>query len=186
MREFLLFSRQGYTSGNFRNLKEARLDLVAHSLTSSFFLSHALRKDVVFHIVLSGPPNPPVYIKVVGAELYNVRSDEETWGRILRAVLNKEKHEGFYLEKKSFQGVIKDLTNEGKRFLVLEEKGEDILKYKLKGNEVFVLGDFIGLPKKEEGFVLRNGDKISLGKKAYLAADCITILNFVMDKFYKH
>ena len=186
MREFLLFSRQGYTSGSFRNLKEARLDLVAHCLTSSFFLSHALRKDVVMHIVLSGKPNPPIYLKVVGEELYNVRSDEETWGRILITVLNKEKHEGFYIEKKSFQGVVKDLTSEGKRFLVLEEKGEDVLKCKLKGNEVFVLGDFIGLPKKEEGFVLRNGEKISLGKKAYLAADCITILNFVMDKFYKH
>ena len=47
---------------------------------------------------------------------------------------------------------------------------------------VFVLGDHIGLPKTVEDFVLRYGEKVSLGKQPYLAASCITILNFLMDK----
>jgi hypothetical protein len=29
---------------------------------------------------------------------------------------------------------------------------------------------------------LRYGEKISLGKQPYLAASCITILNFMMDR----
>jgi|SRR3989344_3941488 len=185
MREFLLFSRAGATSGDFKNIKEARLDLVAHSLISGFFISHALRNNVVMHIILSGKPNPPVYLKVVGKELHDAKTDEESWGRILRNVLNGKSHPGIYFQKKSLQAVVKELSSEGKKFLVLEEKGKEILDFKLNGNEIFALGDHIGLPKKDEGFVLRYGEKISLGKKAYLAADCITILNFVMDKFYK-
>lgn len=36
--------------------------------------------------------------------------------------------------------------------------------------------------KKVENFTLRYGEKISLGKKPYLAAACITILNYMLDR----
>lgn len=182
MKQFILYSRQGHTSANFKSPREAgRLDIVAHCLTSSFFLSHALRKDVIFHIILTGPPNPPVYIKVEGSKLYDVRCDESTWSEILRNVLAGKKHPGFELQKKSLQGVIKDLSKNNNIY-VLEEKGESIEKIKFKEDSIFILGDHIGLPKKDEGFALRYGKKISLGKKVYLAADCITIINYILDK----
>jgi len=38
------------------------------------------------------------------------------------------------------------------------------------------------LPKKDEGFILRYGKKLALGKKIYLAADCVTIINYELDK----
>ena len=181
MRNFLLCLRGGFTSGNFRNLRDAgRLDIVAHCLTSSFFLSHALRRDVIFHIILNGPPNPPLYIKVNGETVYDLRCDERTIGDIIRNVLSGKEHKGFSLEKKSFQEIIKELSKENDIY-VLEEKGELIRKIKFKENTAFVIGDQVGLPKKEEGFVLRYGKKISLGKTVYLAADCITIINYELD-----
>ena len=181
MRHFILFSRQGYTTGNFNNLREAgRLDIVAHCIISSFFKSHALRRDVIFHISLNGPPNPPLYIKVNGEIVYDLRCDERTIGDIIRKVLSGKEHKGFSLEKKSFQEVIKELSKENDIY-VLEEKGELIRKIKFKENTAFVIGDQVGLPKKEEGFVLRYGKKISLGKTVYLAADCITIINYELD-----
>ncbi len=182
MKTFVLYSRQGRTKGDFNNLRDAgRLDIVAHCLTSSFFLSHALRKDVIIYIILTGPPNPPVCIKVDGNKIHDVRCDEQTWGEILKKVLNGKGHAGFEVSKKSFQGLIKELAKENEMF-VLEEKGENIENFKFKENSVFIIGDQVGLPKKEEGFVLRYGKKISLGNKAYLAADCITILNYTLDK----
>lgn len=182
MRNFILYSRQGYTSANFKNLREAgRLDIVAHCLTSSFFLSHALRKDVVLHIILTGPPNPPKYIKVDGSKLHDVRCDEATWGEILKSVLSGKSHPGFELQTRSLQELIKDLSKENDIY-VLEEKGEDIKNIKIKDNSVFVIGDHIGLPKKDENFVLRYGKKLSLSKKVYLAADCITIINYILDQ----
>ncbi len=181
MRNFLLYSRGGFTSGNFKNIRDAgRLDIVAHCLTSSFFLSHALRKDVVLHIILTGPPYPPKYIKVTGDIIHDVRCDEATWGEILRNVLNGKGHTGFEIFNKSIQEVIKELSVDNDIY-VLEEKGENISDIKFKDNCVFVIGDQVGLPKKEEGFILRYGKKISLGKKAYLAADCITIINYTLD-----
>ncbi|MBS3152449.1 hypothetical protein J4230_03505 [Candidatus Woesearchaeota archaeon] len=180
-RNFLLYSRGGFTSGNFNNLRDAgRLDIVAHCLTSSFFLSHALRKDVVLHIILTGPPNPPKYIKVNGNILHDVRCDESTWGEILRTILNGKKHPGFEIYNKSLQELIKELANENDIY-ILEEKGENIKKLGFKENSVFVIGDQVGLPKKDEGFALRYGKKVSLGKKVYLAADCITIINYFLD-----
>ena len=182
MRNFVLFSRLGRTDGNFNNLRDAgRLDIAAHCLTSSFFLSHALRKNVILYIVLTGKPKPPLCIKVTGSELYDVRCDEETWGKILKNVLSGNGHTGFEVYKKSFQELIKELADENEIY-VLEEKGEEINNIKFKDNIAFVIGDHIGLPKKEEGFVLRYGKKISLGNKTYLAADCITILNYELDK----
>ena len=44
------------------------------------------------------------------------------------------------------------------------------------------LGDHVGLPKKAETFALRYGEKISLGKQPYLAASCITIINYLLDR----
>lgn len=182
MRHFIFYSRQGYTSSNFKSLREAgRLDIVAHCLTSSFFLSHAFRRDIILHICLTGPPNPPVYIKMDSSEVHDVRCDEETWAEILKKVLRGLPHPGFILEKKSFQEVVKELSKENTIY-ILEEKGENIKKLKIKDNSVFIIGDQVGLPKKDEGFALRYGKKISLGKKVYLAADCITIINYILDQ----
>jgi|SRR3989344_7200487 len=182
MRHFILFSRQGFTSSNFKNLRDSgRLDLVSHCIISSFFLSHKTRKDVTLHIILNGPPNPPLYIKIEGSKLYDTRTDEETIGIILKNVLSNNKHPGFEISKKSFQELIKELSEENEIY-VLEEKGELIENIRLKDNVAFVLGDQVGLPKKEELFALRYGKKISLGKTVYLAADCITILNYNLDK----
>ena len=181
MRQFLLYSRGGFTSGNFKTLRDAgRLDIVAHCLTSSFFLSHALRRDVIFHIILTGPPNPPKYIRVDGSKIYDMRCDEVTMGEILKKVLNGGTHAGFEIFNKSLQEVIKELAEENDIY-ILEEKGEKINKIKFRENSVFIIGDQVGLPKKDEGFILRYGKKISLGKKVYLAADCITIINYELD-----
>ena len=47
------------------------------------------------------------------------------------------------------------------------------------------LGDHVGLPKKAETFALRFGEKISLGKQPYLAASCITVINYLLDSGLK-
>ncbi|MDD1748114.1 MAG: hypothetical protein LUQ16_10175, partial [Methanomassiliicoccales archaeon] len=51
----------------------------------------------------------------------------------------------------------------------------------LGSDPMFVIGDQVGLPKKEEDFVLRRGRKVSLGGKEYLAAQCVCIINYVLD-----
>ena len=184
-REFILFSRLGKTSPDFRSLHDAgRLDIVHECVVASLFLSHGLRRNVVFHAVLNGSPNPPLHIQIDGATLYDVRTDMETWQSILKKVLAGKQHPGITTSKTSFEALLKAKA-ENAGIYVLEEGGKDMADVELPEDCVFVLGDHVGLPKKAEGFALRYGEKISLGKQPYLAASCITILNYVLDRKVK-
>lgn len=178
MRSFLLYSRTGFTNGDFKSLREAgRLDLIHQCAVSALFLSHAIRKDAVFHAILNGPPMPPLHLKIEGSALRDVRTDEDTWFGILKKILKGGTHPGISVAKESFQEVVSG----GQNVFVLEEGGKDATRTDFGENPLFVLGDQVGLPKREEGFALRNGGKLSLGKTRYLAAGCVNILNFLMD-----
>lgn len=171
----------GKTDSNFINLHDAgRLDIVHECIVSSLFLSHGLRRDVVFHAVLNGPPNPPLHIQINGETLYDVRTDMETWQTILKKTVTGKQHPGIRTDKTSFEALTKDLASKGKIY-VLEEDGTPIKQMKIDENSTFILGDHVGLPKKAEAFALRYGEKISLGKQPYLAASCITIINYTLD-----
>jgi tRNA (pseudouridine54-N1)-methyltransferase len=181
-REFILFSRRGQTDSNFHNLHDAgRLDIVHECIVSSLFLSHGLRRDVTFHAILNGPSTPPVHIQIDGETLYDVRTDMDTWQVILKKTLQGKPHPGITKDKTSFEALVKARAQTHKIY-VLEEDGKDIMKVDLEENSLFILGDHVGLPKKAEVFAQRFGEKISLGKQPYLAASCITIINYTLDQ----
>jgi tRNA (pseudouridine54-N1)-methyltransferase len=180
-REFILFSRLGKTNSLFSNLHDAgRLDIVYECIVTSLFLSHGIRRDVTFHAVLNGPPNPPRHIQIDGSTVYDVRTDVDTWQQILRKVIAGKPHPGISMDKQSFEALLKTEAQKRKVY-VLEEGGKDVTEEQLEENAVFVLGDHVGLPKKAEIFALRYGEKISLGKQPYLAASCITVINYLLD-----
>ena len=180
MRWFVLFSRGGWTGGGFGCLRGGgRLDVVYQCLLFGLFTSGAVRRDVVFRVVLGGPPRPPLCLTVDGRELRDARTDERTWEEILRKVLSGGAHPGISVSRESLQEVVRE--REGGNVFVLEEKGEDVWKVEFGENPMFVLGDQVGLPKKNEKYVLRYGRKISLGKKPYLAATCVDVINYLAD-----
>jgi len=180
-REFILFSRLGKTNSAFSNLHDAgRLDIVYECVVTSLFLSHGIRRDVTFHAVLNGPPNPPLHIRIDGSTLYDVRTDVDTWQQILRKVIAGKSHPGVSVDKTGFEVLLKK-EDQTRNVYVLEEGGINIAETELTDNAIFVLGDHVGLPKKAETFALRYGEKISLGKQPYLAASCITIINYLLD-----
>lgn len=181
-REFILFSRIGQTDSNFNSLHDAgRLDIVHECIVSSLFLSHGLRRDITFHAILNGQPNPPLHIQINGETLYDVRTDMDTWQVILKKTLSGKSHPGITKDKTSFEALVKAKA-QTRQIYVLEEDGKDISQVTLKENSLFILGDHVGLPKKAEVFAQRFGEKISLGKHPYLAASCITIINYTLDQ----
>jgi tRNA (pseudouridine54-N1)-methyltransferase len=161
-----------------------RLDIVHECIVTSLFLSHGLRKDVKFHAILNGPPLPPLHLEINGETLYDVRTDMETWQSILKKAMRGKPHPGVATDKTSFEALLKSKAETSKIY-VLEEDGKDITTDQLDSNPLFVLGDHVGMPKKAEKFALRFGEKISLGKKPYLAASCINILNYLLDRQFK-
>jgi tRNA (pseudouridine54-N1)-methyltransferase len=158
-----------------------RLDIVYECAVASLFLSHGLRRDVVFHVVLNGPPRPPLHLMVDGASLRDVRTDQKAWEHVLRSVLSWKPHPGVLVSRLSFEGLLKTFAGKSNVY-VLEEGGEDVSSFDLEVDAVFVLGDHVGLPKNVEGFALRYGRKISLCRQPYLAASCITVLNYLLDR----
>jgi len=185
VREFLLYSRTGWTSGNFKNMIEGgRLDIVYQCALMALFKAQSHRNDVIFHVVLNGPPRPPTHIEISGADLRDARVDERTWEGIFKKVLYGHEHPGIKVEKCSLQELVKRKSAEGHAIYILGKKGDELQTSHLteKENMLFVIGDHIGIPKKDEGFVLRYGKLISLGKEKYLAASCIDILNYNIDK----
>jgi tRNA (pseudouridine54-N1)-methyltransferase len=172
----------GKTDTNFYNLHDAgRLDIVHECIVSSLFLSHGLRRDVTFHAILNGAPKPPLHIQIDGETLYDVRTDMETWQGILRKVIAGKSHPGIKTDKTSFEALVKTEA-QTRQIYVLEEGGKNLGELTIPDNSLFILGDHVGLPKKAEDFALRFGEKISLGKTPYLAASCITIINYTLDQ----
>lgn len=181
-REFLVYSRKGQTDPKFTDLVEAgRLDIVHECIVASLFLSHGLRRNVTFHAFLNGPPRPPVHLEIHGKTLYEVRTDQQTWKQIFRKTLAGRSHPGITVDKTSFEALIRSKADETSVY-VLEEDGKDISQISMRSDNAFVLGDHIGLPKTVEKFALRYGEKLSLGRQPYLAASCITILNYLLDR----
>ena len=190
MRHFVYFSRGARTSGNFdvsNLMKAGRMDIVIHAIIAGFFLSNDYRKDVKMHLVFYGMPDPPKHIEItITPELEISKKDI---GNLIKKILYKykpgEKREVFpecFVEKKSFLKVIEELQEQGKKFFVLDKKGEDIRKTKISNNSVFILGDHEGLPKKELKRFKKIAIPISIGPKMYFSSQVVAILNNELDR----
>lgn len=189
-----MYSRKGVTSSDF-TLKDlpgsgGRMDLNARCVISALWLSRDLRRDSRMVFSLNGPSDPPLAMAFDGKELERVTPDERNIGLWIKKVLErrdevdgdwKEVHDGIYLSEKSFQELIKD--RQDRNLYVLHESGGDIRSTDIKEDPVFILGDHIGLPRNEEGFVERFGsEKISLGPESYFSTQSIVLVHNELDR----
>ena len=190
MKHFVYFSSSAATSGKALSgdlMKAGRMDIVIHSLIQGIFLSHDFRKDVRFHFVFYGMPDPPKHIEIlVKDETVISKKDVAT---LIKKILYKyrkgEKTEvfpGCFVEKKSFLKVIEELEKQENSIFILDKKGEDIRKANISENCVFILGDHEGLPKKELKRLKKIAISISVGPKTYFASQTVAIVNNELDR----
>lgn len=185
-RTFVLYS-YGTTDPNFdinRMPEAGKLDLVCRCVLAALWLSKIVRRDTQFYVVLNTGPKPPVTIRFDGDKLAGIEPTEKSIGAVLKNALKivKDKNwtsvqSGVAVSKKSFQEIVKDSKN----IFVLNPRGQHISKIKFQ-SPTFVLGDYVGLPKKEESFALRKGQKVSLGNQVYLASAVISVVNWALDR----
>ncbi|ENN96432.1 hypothetical protein J422_02365 [Methanocaldococcus villosus KIN24-T80] len=198
MREFIFKANKTITSSNI-NLKDlpgscGRLDLVCRCVSDSLFLSHDIRRDVIFYSILYGPPNPPIAIKFVGNELKKVSPDERNIAIFIKKAIKKfeelseeekkywnESTPGIYVRRIDFKDLVLEKINEGKNIYYLHKNGKDVYEVKIK-NPVFILGDHIGLTKEDEEFLEDKAIKISLSPLELHANHCIVIIHNILDR----
>ena len=175
------------------NLKDlpgssGRMDVVARCINAAFWLSHDIRRDVVFHTILHGEPSPPVYIRIEGDKLRKVSPDERNIAIFIKKALERLK-EGMEIEstpcifvsRKNFEQLLEE--NKDKEFYLLDEEGEDIENVEIKDEPFFFLGDYVDMEEEEKNMLYKYGAKaVSIGRKSYLSSHCITIINWWMDK----
>lgn len=191
MAEFIYYSKSAVTAGNFikDNLMEAgRMDIAINVLISAFFLSHDIRKDTKLHLLFDGPPNPPVHILIEYDKDLQI-SKKDVAGLIKRILYKCPSDKGktvnvlpgCFIEKKSFEALVKELDEEGKNIYLLDKKGGDIRKLKIKGNEVFLLGDQDGFPD-DKRHLLKRIDKVTVSPKMLFASQVLTIVHNELDR----
>ena len=185
MREFIYFSKKARTSGNWKDLMAAgRMDIVCHSIIMAFFVSNAIRKNIKMHLFFYGPPDPPKHLEINNPKIMSKKDISGLIKRMLYKYKKGKKIEAFpgcWIEKKSFADTIKELS-QSKTIYLLDSKGEDIRKAKIKRNSVFILGDQEGLPKQELKKIKNIIKKISLGSVTYFASQSLAILQNELDR----
>ncbi len=202
MREFIYYSENARTSGNFdvNNLMKAgRLDIACQIIIMGFFVSHHMRDDVKLHMIFNGPPNSPVHIEMFPGEnkqFADIKgqidiSKKDIAGLIKKMLYKVKKGErkevapGYSVEKKNFVNLVEEMINDGKKIYILDRKGKDIrnLEDDEIENSVFIIGDQDGIPKSELKKLKKLGvEKISVGKQMYFASQTMTIIQNEMDR----
>ncbi|MEI6849460.1 MAG: tRNA (pseudouridine(54)-N(1))-methyltransferase TrmY [archaeon] len=197
MREFIYYSRTAPTSGNYITddlQRSGRIDIAVHSVISTFFLSNKIRSDAKLHLCFAGPPDPQKHLELQPVtegktgidKIYLAKKDVSG---VLKKMLYKyregEKNEvfpGFWIEKKGFLEVVKELEKAGRNLYILDPKGEDLRTVNIKENPIFILGDHKGLPAKELKRLKSICTPITIGPKVYFASQTIAIVNNEIDR----
>jgi tRNA pseudouridine-54 N-methylase len=186
MRHFIYYSEKARTSGNFKDLMKAgRIDIVCNVIIQTFFLSNKTREDIHLHLIFNGQPNPPMHLEIISNKNLSI-SKKDVAGLIKRMLYKSnptkktEVFPGCFIEKKTFEKLIKELQQQNKTIQILNPKGNPLRKISSEEleNSVFVIGDQDGLPKKQ---IKKFKDKISLGKQTYFASQTMIIINNELD-----
>ncbi len=197
MREFIYYSRTAPTSGSYISedlQRSGRIDIAIHTVIATFFLSHKIRIDTKLHLCFAGPPDPPKHLELKPVtegktgidKIYLAKKDVSG---VLKKMLYKyregEKREvfpGFWIEKKGFLEIVKDLAEQGRNLYILDPKGEDIRTAEIKENPIFILGDHKGLPLKELKRLKTLCNSVTIGPKVYFASQTLAIVNNELDR----
>jgi tRNA (pseudouridine54-N1)-methyltransferase len=181
MREFLLLSRTTTDRIELNNLSFGRWDVLARCINSALWIAHALR-PAKMHIVL-GASSPPKIVTFDPA-IKKVNPDEKNiaaW--IAKVIEGKSRNPGISVAEGSFQTAVRGFAESGRKLFILHEKGKDIQDVELPEDPLFVLGDHIGLPEKDEAFAKRfPHELVSIGPRSYLASQCISYINIELDR----
>jgi len=189
MRHFIFFSQKARTSGNWKDndlMKAGRMDIVCNVIIQALFLSNKIRENVHLHLIFNGMPNPPMHLEFISNEMDREQVSKKDIAGLIKRMLYKckdcgrvEVFSGCFIEKKSFQRLLKELESKGKEIFVLSEKGcslREIEDSELE-NCVFVIGDHEGLPVKE----VKRFEKVSIGPETYFASQCFVVVNNELD-----
>ena len=196
MRVFVLRTRRGPTASDYvdRNFGPPNhFEIIAHSIANSLFISNDIRGDVVFHVALEGPPDPPKIISFDSRNLaYLGGFDEQTLAAAVMRALDASQglardesrrvDSGLQVSRRSFEHLVRELAERLPVYL-LSKRGTDIRDSELPREGCYLFTDHLPMQKKTHHLLKRLGvRKISLGPVMLYAAHCIVLVHNELDR----
>ncbi|MBE8540074.1 tRNA (pseudouridine(54)-N(1))-methyltransferase TrmY [Geoglobus acetivorans] len=189
-RVFVLIANRAVTAPfNLNDLpgSAGRMDIVCRFISQSLFVSHGIRKNVTTYVILKGPPDPVKSIRVEGTQVRYLAPDERNIAGMINKALKSDVGKewtrvspGIFISSKELDDVLKEIS--ARNIYYLKETGKDIGNVEIS-KPVFVIGDHLGVSEEDEKSVLAmSEDVISLGETAYQADQCVTVLNYILDR----
>lgn len=189
-KHIIYFSKEGTTSGKSLSqdnlMKAGRIDIAIHSFIQAIYLSNDFRKDVTFHFVLYGMPDPPKHIEITVTKELGISKKDVA--NLIKKLLYKykkdEKREilpGCFIEKLNLQGIIEDLVKKEVEVFILDKKGQSIRDVEIPKDCAFLLGDQEGIPKKEIKQLKELVTPVSIGPHMYFASQTVAVVNNELD-----
>ncbi len=196
MRTFIIKANEAHTRPDFKLSDlpgtSGRIDVLCRFINSAFLLSHGFRKNVRVWLLLYGPPEPPKAIRFEGSRLkVRLNPDERSTARLIMKALKAgeglrepgkevEVYPGLYVSNRTFEDVVR-LTLKNSALYYLHEEGRPITDIRFPQNVAFVLGDHKGLSPEDEAFLDGIAERVSVGRKSYLASHVVAYINIFLD-----
>ena len=196
MRTFIIKANEAYTRPDFKLSDlpgtSGRVDVLCRFLNSAFLLSHGFRKNVRVWLLLYGPPAPPKAIRFEGPRLkVRLNPDERSTAKLIMKALEVgeglkdpgkevEVYPGLYVSNRTFEDVIR-MTLKNSALYYLHGEGKPAREVKFSGNVAFILGDHKGLSREDEAFLDGIAERVSVGRKSYLASHVVAYINIILD-----
>lgn len=193
MRQFLLVARKAKTIPDF-SLNDlpgtGRMDLVCRCIAQALFISEAIRKDTIIHVCMLG--GDPRVVSFDGSRVKRLYPDERNVASHVRIALQKglrlkegeavESETGISVQRTSFERFIQQAAQHCK-LVYLSEHGKDIREYEFPSQPLFIIGNHLGLTRKQESYLHRFApDSISVGPLTYLASQVIVLIHNELDR----
>jgi len=162
-----------------------RLDVLCRGIGAAFFLSHGIRQDVETTLLLQGE----VQITIEGDRVKRMNPDERSTAALIRHALAAlpdddgvaQSTPGIRIARRSLDETLDRLYQAEATPVLLHEAGVPIDGFSFPENPAFILSDHLDFTDDE----MRAFEKmphVSLGSTALHASQCITILNYLLDR----
>lgn len=162
-----------------------RLDVLCRCVSSSFFLSHAIREEVRVFLVLADE----FAIRFEGSELRRLNPDERSTAALIRKALSEreeaighmevETSPGVYLSRRGFEPVLEGVSG---TVIQLHEGRDPVVEIEPPEKPVFVLSDHRDFTELEVELLAENSDEqVRLGPERLHANHAITVAHNWLD-----
>lgn len=190
MRLFIVLGHHAAITPDF-NLSDlpgsaGRLDLLCRCITSSFCLSHDLRRDTELYLVLQDR----VTLRLVGSRLRHLNPDERSTAALIQKALRLrgalqgeaelESTPGIFVSHRGLARVLREAKARVDRLFLLHEAGSPLRKAELVGDLGFVLSDHLDF-RPEELAIMADLPRLALGPLSLHADHCIVIVHNELD-----